>query len=164
MWGPSRMANCPIEEEERLREIALWMFVNADAIYGVRPWVITNEGDIWFTKKKDGQALYAILASTNPWPAATWKEFTLHSVRATATTEVSVLGQNDQTVEYHPEMKPTSTWRQEKDGLHVRVMRAQRLPRQPCVAESGRGEDYERRTSVAPAVISTYEAKIVLRR
>jgi len=29
----------------------------------VRPWVITNEGDIWFTKKKDGQALYAMIES-----------------------------------------------------------------------------------------------------
>ena len=36
--------------------------------------------------------------------------------------EVSVLGQSDQVVEYHPEIKPTSSWHQEKDGLHVRVM------------------------------------------
>jgi alpha-L-fucosidase len=125
--GPKPNGELPIEEEERLREIALWMFVNSDAIYSVRPWVITNEGDIWFTKKKDGRALYAMIESGTPWPRATWKEFTLHSVHATAKTEVSVLGQNDQVVEYHPEIKPTSTWRQEKDGLHVRVMQTQRL-------------------------------------
>ena len=125
--GPKPNGELPIEEEERLREIALWMFVNSDAIYGVRPWVITNEGDIWFTKKKDGQALYAMVESDKPWPRATWKEFVLHSVRATPKTEVSVLGQNDQVVEYHPEIKPTSTWHQEKDGLHVRVMQTQRL-------------------------------------
>ena len=123
--GPKPNGELPIEEEERLREIALWMFVNSDAIYSVRPWVITNEGDIWFTKKKD--TLYAMIESGTPWPRATWKEFTLHSVRATAKTEVSVLGQNDQVVEYHPETKPTSTWHQEKDGLHVRVMQTQRL-------------------------------------
>src|SRR5580704_5784600 len=123
--GPKPNGDLPIEEEERLREIALWMFVNSDAIYSVRPWVITNEGDIWFTKKKD--TLYAMIESGTPWPRATWKEFTLHSVRATAKTEVSVLGQNDQVVEYHPEVKPTSAWRQENDGLHVRVMQTQRL-------------------------------------
>jgi alpha-L-fucosidase len=117
----------PIEEEERLREMALWMFVNSDAIYAVRPWVITNEGDIWFTKKKDSRTLYAIVESDTPWPRATWKEFTLHSVRATDKTEVSVLGQNDEVVEYHPEIKPKSSWHQEKDGLHVRAMQAQRL-------------------------------------
>jgi alpha-L-fucosidase len=125
--GPKPNGQLPIEEEERLREIALWMFVNSDAIYAVRPWVITNEGDIWFTKKKDSQTLYAMVESDTPWPRATWKEFTLHSVRATAKTEVSVLGQNDQVIEYHPEIKPKSSWHQEQDGLHVRVMQTQRL-------------------------------------
>jgi alpha-L-fucosidase len=103
------------------------MFVNSDAIYSVRPWVITNEGDTWFTKKKDSQTLYAIAESDKPWPRATWKEFVLHSVHATSKTEISVLGQSDQVVEYHPEIKPTSTWHQEKDGLHLRVMQTQRL-------------------------------------
>ena len=125
--GPKPNGELPIEEEERLREIALWMFVNSDAIYAVRPWVITNEGDIWFTKKKDSQTLYAMVESDTPWPRATWKEFTLHSVRATARTEVSVLGQNDQVIEYHPEITPKSSWHQEQDGLHVRVMQTQRL-------------------------------------
>jgi alpha-L-fucosidase len=125
--GPKPNGELPIEEEERLREIALWMFVNSDAIYAVRPWVITNEGDIWFTKKKDSQTLYAMVESDTPWPRASWKEFTLHSVRATAKTEVSVLGQNDQVIEYHPEIKPKSSWHQEQDGLHVRVMQTQRL-------------------------------------
>jgi alpha-L-fucosidase len=125
--GPKPNGELPIEEEERLREIALWMFVNSESIYGVRPWVITNEGDIWFTKKKDSSALYAIVESDKPWPRATWKEFVLHSVRATAETQISVLGQNDKVVEYHPEITPKSTFHQEKDGLHVRVMAAQRL-------------------------------------
>jgi alpha-L-fucosidase len=125
--GPKPNGELPIEEEERLREIALWMFVNSDAIYSVRPWVITNEDNIWFTKKKDNSVLYAIVESDKPWPRATWKEFTLHSVRATANTKVSVLGQNDQVVEYHADIKPLSSFHQEKDGLHVRVMQTQRL-------------------------------------
>ena len=125
--GPKPNGELPIEEEERLREIALWMFVNSEAIYSVRPWVITNEGNIWFTKKKDSNTLYAVVESESPWPRATWKEFTLHSVRATAKTEVSILGQSSQVVEYHPEIKPTPSWHQEKDGLHIRAMQAQRL-------------------------------------
>jgi alpha-L-fucosidase len=110
--GPKPNGELPIEEEERLREIALWMFVNSESIYGVRPWTITNEGDIWFTKKKDSSALYAIVESDKPWPRATWKEFVLHSVRATAKTEISVLGQNDKVVEYHSEINPKSTFHQ----------------------------------------------------
>jgi alpha-L-fucosidase len=125
--GPKPNGELPIEEEERLREIALWMFVNSESIYGVRPWVITNEGDIWYTKKKDSSALYAIVESDQPWPRATWKDFVLHSVRATAKTEISLLGQNDKVVEYHPEINPKSTFHQEKDGLHIRVMATQRL-------------------------------------
>jgi alpha-L-fucosidase len=125
--GPKPNGELPIEEEERLREIALWMFVNSESIYGVRPWVITNEGDIWYTKKKDSSALYAIVESVEPWPRATWKDFVLHSVRATAKTEISILGQNDKVVEYHPEINPRSTFHQEKDGLHIRVMATQRL-------------------------------------
>jgi alpha-L-fucosidase len=50
--GPKPDGELPIEQEERLREVALWMFVNQEAIYGVRPWVVTNEKDIWFTRKK----------------------------------------------------------------------------------------------------------------
>lgn len=125
--GPMPNGKLAIEQEERLREIALWMFVNSDSIYSVRPWVITNEGNIWFTKKKDSKTLYAIVESDTPWERATWKDFVLHSVRATDKTQVSVLGQNDEVVEYHPEIVPKSTWHQEKDGLHVRALQAQRL-------------------------------------
>jgi alpha-L-fucosidase len=50
--GPKPDGELPIEQEERLRELGYWMFINGEAIYGVRPWVLTNEGDLWFTKKK----------------------------------------------------------------------------------------------------------------
>jgi hypothetical protein len=36
--------------------MALWMMVNQESVYGTRPWVVTNEKDIWFTKKKDADA------------------------------------------------------------------------------------------------------------
>src|SRR5581483_6833657 len=56
--GPKPDGELAIEQEERLRELALWMFVNGEAIYGVRPWVITNEQDLWITKKKDADTIY----------------------------------------------------------------------------------------------------------
>lgn len=125
--GPKPNGELPIEQEERLREIALWMFVNSDAIYGVRPWVITNEGDVWFTKKKDEDTLYAIVDSAQPWKLGEWKDFTLHSVKATAKTEISVLGQNGEVLEYQPKVTPRTTFRMESDGLHIHSIRAQRL-------------------------------------
>jgi alpha-L-fucosidase len=125
--GPKPNGELPIEEEERLRELALWMFVNSDAIYAVRPWVITNEGDIWFTKKKDENVLYALVDSPVPWKYGEWQDVVLKSVKATATTQVGVLGQSGKILEYQPKVAPAATWHMESDGLHIHAMRAQRL-------------------------------------
>jgi len=130
--GPKPNGELAIEQENRLREIGLWMFVNSEAIYGVRPWIIPNEAisdrdRVWFTQGKNNGPLYAIVDSDNVWERGTWREFTLHSVKATSGTAISVLGQDDKTLEYKPQVVPKSTFTQQQDGLHVRVMRAQRL-------------------------------------
>ena len=120
----------PQEQEARIRTLGSWMFINGDAIYGTRPWVVTNEGDVWFTRSKNRHTLYAIAegdANTSGWKRGTAREFVLRTVRATAKTTVGVLGQNDTLVEYRPNIDPKSTFHQEADGLHVRVVRAQRL-------------------------------------
>ena len=118
------------EQEDRIRTLGSWMFINGDAIYGTRPWVVTNEGDIWYTRSKDRHTLYAIVqgdANTKGWKRGTAREFVLKTVRVTAKTTIGVLGQNDKLVEYRPNIDPKSTFHQEADGLHVRVVRAQRL-------------------------------------
>ena len=130
--GPKPNGELAIEQENRLREIGLWMFVNSEAIYSVRPWVVPYEvvsGDdrVWFTQGKNNGPLYAIVDSENVWERGTWREFTLHSVKATPETTISVLGQDDQTLEYKPKVVPKSTFTQQADGLHIRIMRAQRL-------------------------------------
>jgi alpha-L-fucosidase len=130
--GPKPNGELAIEQENRLREIGLWMFVNSEAIYSVRPWIVpyetvASEDRVWFTQGKNNGPLYAIVDSENVWERGTWREFTLHSVKATPETTISVLGQNDQTLEYKPQVVPKSTFTQEVDGLHIRVMRAQRL-------------------------------------
>ena len=125
--GPKPDGTLPIEEEERLREIALWMFVNHECIHGVRPWVITHEGDVWFTKAKDEDTLYVIVKHRGDWANGAWKEIALRSVLATDRTEASVLGQNDSCLEYRPEIVPKTTFHRESDGLHVRAMQTQRL-------------------------------------
>lgn len=125
--GPKPDGQLAIEQEERLREIATWMFINSEAIYATRPWIITNEGDVWFTKKKDSSALYAIVDPPTPWKLGQWQELVLHSVKATAKTEVSVLGANGEVLEYAPNVKPKSTFTMESDGLHIRTMSSQRI-------------------------------------
>jgi alpha-L-fucosidase len=125
--GPKPDGELPIEQEERLREIALWMFVNHESIYDVRPWVVTNENDVWYTKKKNEDTVFAIVRGKDRWKYGEWTNLVLHSVQATDRTKVSVLGQNDEVLEYEPKVVPKTTWQQESDGLHIRAMHAQRL-------------------------------------
>lgn len=122
--GPKPDGELPIEQEERLRELALWMFVNQESIYAVRPWVITNEKSTWFTKKKNEDTVYAIV--TDPWKRGDWKDITLRSIHTAANSEVTVLGQNDKVYEYSA-IIPKTTWKEDSSGLHIRAMFAQRL-------------------------------------
>ena len=59
--GPMPSGRLPVEQEARMREMALWHMVNAEAVGAVRPWVITNEGDIWLTKAKHADTVYAFV-------------------------------------------------------------------------------------------------------
>ncbi len=124
--GPRPDGEIPVEQEARLREMALWNLVNREAILAVRPWVVTHEGDVWLMKAKDANTVYAVVTRTD-WPWGTPKTFTLQSVEATAGTEVSVLGQNDQVLEYRPEVEPRTTFEQTPEGLRITAWRAQRL-------------------------------------
>lgn len=125
--GPKPDGELPIEQEERLREVALWMFVNGECIYGVRPWIVTNENDLWFTHDRKSGTVYVIVKSKERWKHGEWKDLVLHSVRATDQTQASVLGQNDKALEYQPDVLPKTTFEQTPDGLKLRAMRAQRL-------------------------------------
>ncbi len=126
--GPKPDGELPIEQEERLREVALWMQVNQECIYGVRPWVITNERNVWFTKAKNEDTLYAIVKQQpDRWVRGQWRDFVLQSVTATDKTEVTVLGQNGRVLEYRPEVNPAPSFSQQPDGLHVRAMFTHRL-------------------------------------
>ena len=90
--GPKPNGELPIEQESRLREVALWHAVNGEAVHDTRPWVITSEGDIWFTRGRDSDTVYAFLTRQAAWPRGSRREFTLQSVRATSKTKLSIPG------------------------------------------------------------------------
>jgi alpha-L-fucosidase len=125
--GPKPDGELAIEQEQRLREMALWMMVNSECIYGVRPWIVTNENDYWFTKLKDQDTLYVIVKEKTPWEYGAWKDIVLHSVRATDQTQVSVLSENGTVLEYRPQVNPKPSFQQQEDGLHVHAMFTLRL-------------------------------------
>lgn len=124
--GPMPNGALPVEQEARMREMALWNIVNAEAVGAVRPWVITNEGDVWFTKAKDANTVYAFVPGAD-WIWGTRKTVTLQSVKASEETTVRVLGQNEKVLEYRPDVTPKTEWEQTAAGLRITAYRAQRL-------------------------------------
>jgi alpha-L-fucosidase len=124
--GPTADGEIFREEEARLRELALWNMANGEAIEAVRPWVVPNEGDIWFTRKKSEPTVYAFLTG-DPMKLGERRAITLRSVRATAATQVGVLGQSGEILEYRPNVVPRTTWKQTPGGLEISAVRAQRL-------------------------------------
>ncbi len=125
--GPHPDGYIPYEQETLLREIAAWNFINQEAIVGVRPWIVPNEGPIWFTASHDRKTVYAVLTGLPDWVRGARKEFVLHSVRATPATKIGVLGQNDLVSEYQLNADVKSRATQHADGLHISVVRAQRV-------------------------------------
>lgn len=124
--GPKPDGELPVEQEARMREMALWRLVNEEAVLAVRPWVITNEGGIWFTKAKAADTVYAFVTNAD-WAWGARKTFTLKSVKAAPETTVRVLGQNEIVLEYRPETTPKTEFEQTADGLRITAYRAQRL-------------------------------------
>ncbi len=116
-------------QEDIMREVALWNFVNREAVLNVRPWIVTNEDNIWFTKNKDEETVYVFLTKQKDWERKKRREFVIGSVEATADTVMTVLGHNGKVVEYtgwEPE-KAAPRFEQKEDGLHLSLLPGQRL-------------------------------------
>jgi alpha-L-fucosidase len=124
--GPKPDGELPIEQEERLRELALWHFTYGESIHDVRPWVLSNEGNIWFTKKKSEDTVYVFLNKVS-WSVGERKTFTVRSVKASPDSIVTVLGATGETLEYKPDVDPRPRFTQDAAGLHLDIMLSQRL-------------------------------------
>ncbi|OQP53646.1 alpha-L-fucosidase [Niastella populi] len=125
--GPKPDGAMVPEQENRLRELAAWYFINKEAVDSVQPWVISREKNIWFTTKNNKQTLYAIITGLPGWVEGDRKSFVLHSVKATAGTSISVLGQNGIIQEYKPGRNVKPAFQQTDTGLIVSVFRTQRI-------------------------------------
>jgi alpha-L-fucosidase len=123
--GPKPNGELPIEQEERLREMSAWYFINRECIDDVRSWVVSKEGNTWFTSK-GGHTLYAIITDAKDWKEGTRKSFLIRSAVGTMQTQVSVLGQNSQVIEYKSD-DVSCRYKQTDKGLEVSVVKAQRI-------------------------------------
>lgn len=125
--GPKPDGTVPDEQEGNLREIAAWNFINHESVGNVKPWILPNEENIWFTWKPEEKTLYAFLTKNSNWPRGERREFVIRSVSATDKTGVSVLGHGGELVEYQPTTDAKTYFEQKEDGLHISCVRAQRI-------------------------------------
>lgn len=126
--GPKPNGEIPIEQEERLREVGLWMFANEEGIKNTRPLPKTiKDGYAWFTQNENENAVYVFITGQKDWFKGRRRNFLMKNLKATDKTTISVLGQNDKVVEYWPENIPKSRFIQHKDVLEISISRAQRL-------------------------------------
>lgn len=124
--GPNAHGEIPERQECRLREIGLWYMANHEAIENVKPWEITNENGIWFTTSKDEGIVYAFVNSPY-WKWMEEKAFFIRSLSGTANTKVSILGQNNEMMEYHVSRSPKPILSVVDEGIFINVIKAQRL-------------------------------------
>lgn len=115
----------PIEQEERLREMSAWYFINYECIDSVRSWVVSKEDNIWFTSK-NGHTLFAIVTDAQDWKEGVRKTFLIRSAVSGANTKVSVLGQNSAVIEYKND-DVSCRYQQTTEGMEVSVVKAQRI-------------------------------------
>ncbi len=162
--GPKPNGEIPIEQEERLRELAAWNFINVECIEKVSPWILPSEENIWFTWKPKEKTVYAILTKIPDWKRGERKEFVIKSVKASSNTIVSVLGHAGELVEYNPETDATTYFEQKEDGLHISCVRAQRIYNNhkwpnPVVLKITNAQP-----ALNPPIVTTLNAEISLQR
>jgi len=124
--GPMPDGRIPLQQENILRELALWMLVNKEAVINTRPYTPIRQGDIYFTQSKDGKTLYAAVTGT-AWKHGERKDFRIEGIKGGDETRVTVLGHNGRVVEYRRGLDASPHWENVEKGLRISAVRGQRL-------------------------------------
>ncbi|OGD18105.1 MAG: hypothetical protein A2V76_10180 [Candidatus Aminicenantes bacterium RBG_16_63_14] len=123
--GPRPDGRIAPADEDLLRDLGLWMMLYGESVRGVRPWVVTNEGDVWFTQKRAEGTVYALAGLER-----NARTIVLESVAASPETKVTLLGQEGDL-----------PWEQTPAGLKITVNRKQTI--RLVKAPAGPGEKAE---------------------
>jgi alpha-L-fucosidase len=84
--GPDRTGKIPDLQLDRVKALGRWLKVNGEAIYATRLLPPYAEGDVRYTRSKDGKSRYTICTK---WPG---KALRLAGVRAQTGAEITMLG------------------------------------------------------------------------
>ncbi len=113
--GPRPDGRIAPPDEDLLRELGLWMMLYGEGVRGVRPWTVTNEGDVWLTHRRSDGSVYAFVDldyGLTTAGAHAGRRFTLKSVKSTPQTKVTLLSQAGE-----------CEWKEDEQGLHIAVFR-----------------------------------------
>ena len=124
--GPDADGRLPRDKDSLMRELGLWIFVNGEAVKNTRPWRVTHEKGVFYTRARDSDTVYAILDSP-PHPRREWRVAFLRGVDVSDSSTISVLGQSEHVVEYRPEETAPVSFEKTPHGLRICYQRHQRL-------------------------------------
>lgn len=124
--GPDERGRIVLEEEKVLRELALWHFINGECVHEVRPWTGRKDHGSYLVRSKQGDAVYAVVMD-HEFRRGVREEVVLSSVSLGEDSDISVLGSTSEFVEYHPEIDCSIRAWQQEDGLHISLVRSQRI-------------------------------------
>ena len=127
--GPKPDGEIQIEQENLLREVALWNFVNHESVYDVKPAPIVRYKNVWFTQSNDGKSIYAFITRSGPddWAYRERREFLLPMIEGSKETEVSVLGYKSELVVYRKGFDAAVRVASTGIGLAISAVNGQRL-------------------------------------
>ena len=136
--GPKPDGKIADPDEAILRDLGLWMMMYGEAVREVRPWTVTNEGDVWLIRGKNGESssLYAITDFSYDEEGTSRRQFSgrrfsLKSVKATEQTKVIILGQSGE-----------CPWHQDDNGLHIEAFNRHTVQ---IIAYPGSNPEFARR-------------------
>ncbi|MHA4842945.1 alpha-L-fucosidase [Flavitalea antarctica] len=127
--GPKPDGEIQIEQQDRLREVALWNFANGESIYAIKPLPSIREDNIWYTQSNDGRVIYAYVLRNGAenWKWGERRNIVLTHVKGTEHTKVSMLGYGEELVEYKEGLDGKIYNTPTLQGLQVSAVRGQRF-------------------------------------
>ncbi len=122
--GPRPDGRIAPADEDLLRDLGLWMMLYGESVRAVRPWIVTNEGDVWLTQKRAQGSVYALLGLGEK----NTRTVRLSSVAPSPGTRITLLGQEGDI-----------PWEKTPSGLTFTVTRKQtiRLVKAPPLQGDG---------------------------
>jgi alpha-L-fucosidase len=128
--GPSPDGEIPELQQNLLREVALWTFVNGEAIYQIKPVRPIRHDPHWFVASRhDTTTVFSFYMrkSAKDWEYGTRNTFVIPVMVGNKDTKAEVLGASGQWVEYKENFDAGTYTVATSLGLVVSAVHAQRL-------------------------------------